>query len=270
MIYIYTEDSSSGFDFVKTIVRRVFKVSENKCKIFSLGGCDNLTKVCRGIKSAYKEGKVTLQDTFVFYIDNYLELASKFMYLYRLANLGLQLYISDYFCFESVFYSYNFKGVIGNTMLNTVMYNEFGNILLNGDIDGWLSFKQKYNSIPAVSQSKTLEAAANAIFVYYFDKLPCILINKTAYGVTLDDALQSAKPKSPKAKCLSKLYYNNGCNRYNVYYCKNKKGCGLCTQVQRSRGTTANLRDLYYNSVLNKPLLHIGHSSNKTLAELWR
>ena len=240
MIYIFVEDSTSGFDFISAIISRGL-VPNKPYKLVSIQGCGNIHNVCYNILKGVSA--VTHNDVFVFYIDNYTTNSIGLTCLMDLVAYGYSVFVVDYYCFESVLYSYNFEGnVVGDEKFKGA-YDAM-KLMLQGKYCLWYDFKNRFSELLGLKYNSTIEQAANLVFVRYYNRLGCILVNKSSYGYCLDDAA--------RLKTIGKMYYNSGCRLFNRAYCESMYKHGFCKRVRRARN---NLLKLYKYSVLSKPLV---------------
>lgn len=94
----------------------------------------------------------------------------------------------------------------------------------------------------------TPEQFATLLLSKYYSCIPCVLVNKNNYGLSLDASLIE--------KRQYKAYYNNLCNTNSLSkYCEAKCRGGYCSIRKKSRGTSANLRDFYYNTSLSSAFI---------------
>lgn len=268
MVHIYTEDTTSGPDFIGTIIRRVFHTVK-PYKIHLLDGATNCNVFLRNLScDNYCTG-----DILILYFDTstvnqkYLQDAVK-----RLQRKEVSVYIQSFYCFESVFYSYNlFHDGVLNFGKYHEMFEDFAKCL-EAQYD-FNTFKHKYVQILTQVDltNVTLESAANIVFSICTYNMPCVHVSKKGY-TTLDACLQKRLPL--------KAFYNNCCNTFKAYsvtkptvtYCTNKQKQNYCSIQSKHRGCTGNLRHFYENTVLSATFFCVQGAqlvrTNKTLMSL--
>lgn len=271
MIYIYTEDSTSGFDFIATIIKRVIQPKTAYC-IESLYGAPNCNKFLLNLNAAdYTKGDILI----LYFDESTVNDANLRQAADRLRSKNIPVYIQGFYCFEDAFYSY--APFINQTISFGSMYNMFMDFrACMQDSNKFRAFKEKYSKIyPHINfMGATLETTANIVFSLCTQKTPCVHVSKIQY-TSLEDTY--------KAHTKTKAYYNNQCNkvfaedamcvRYNKpTYCERMHNCGACMKGTVSRGLNANLRHFYNNTVLSVPLnimlTETMVDSGKTLADL--
>lgn len=110
MLYIYCEDETSGYDFIKTLVRRVWNKTDNVCLIDKLCGAGKCNKFLRDSiegfrinKSIYFDG-----DSIILFFDKAtLDLTYLFAFIEEAEKKGISVYLQSFYCFESAFFTYN-------------------------------------------------------------------------------------------------------------------------------------------------------------------
>jgi hypothetical protein len=260
MIYIYTEDSTSGYDFIKNIIERVIKPVV-PWRIESLGGCGTCMRFLRGLTTdMYNSG-----DILVLYFDaGTLAINDLLAAAMRLRSRGVRIYLQNFYCFESAFFTYSafLKHEICFGKYQQ-MYEDFRCCLLKGS--NFELFKKKYAQFNF--DKLTLEKCANAVFSICSNACKCVHVSKSdSYDTkTLRNCLD--------AESFDKFYYNNGCSKQCAYdkrllrmtkdkskiktRCKLAKNYGFCHIDSVHKGTTANLRRFYYESALSTKFLEV-------------
>lgn len=120
----------------------------------------------------------------------------------------------------------------------------------------WVETWFNFNLLKQISglYTNTIEQFADLLFSKYFEMLPCCRVSKNKY-VSLDISLQN--------KIFNKAFYNNMCKNLSFnnlhdkfdYMCyKKSKVQKFCRGCKNAKGTSANLRDFYENTVLSDKL----------------
>lgn len=283
LVYIYCEDTTSGYDFIKTLVRRVWKKDTATCIIKSLSGSNNCNSLLNSIYTdmlnnitEYNSG-----DVIIFYFDiSTLNVNSFFAVSKEGKKKGVNIYLQSFFCFETAFFTYTefIKNQSCYFGINAKLYNDYRNCL-NGSLELEL-FKQKYKAILDLG-NLSLEESANSIFSFITNTMPCIKVNKHSYNI-LD--FQLNKYINGQEKDIDLFYYNNLCNKLSVQdracnkfpnyipYCQKQQNGKRCLVTRKTRGYTRNLLNFYENSCLSEPFYTYKKDklilSNKTLKSL--
>lgn len=273
MVYIYTEDTTSGFDFIKTIIERVIK-PKKYYNIQTLHGAHNCNLFIKNLcvsTTSYKNG-----DILIFYFDlSTLDDAALRVAVQKLNSIGVKVYFQSFYCFESAFFSYSaFRD-------GTFVFGKKQQLFLDfvGCLEkqyDFIKFKEKYSKIYPnfITENATLESMVTIVFSLCTRDIRCLFVSKIKYK-TLAECLSTQKRE--------KAYYNNQCNKLNpddliciqhknLSYCARMQHSGICHKKGISRGLSANLHDLYKHSVLSNSFSCIQGNyivdSGKTLKEL--
>jgi hypothetical protein len=271
MVYILTEDSTSGYDFIKTTIERVIKPTV-PWTISHLNGCKECNKFLRNLQdiSRYRVGDVLL----LYFDSNTVDLTDFKRYSSALKKIGVRVYLQSYFCFESVLFSYSpfFNGTFNFGKYQPIL-NDFRKCLQSESKNQLSSFKQKY---AALSLHSSLEECANAVFSLCTYTYPCVHVTKSGkYSANnLDTCL--------KRNTFNKYYYNNKCNNHcfedrnsmGVSKCNQLHKRGFCKDLTKHRKDSAILRKMYNETVLCDPFKIIDNGelifSKETLFSLLR
>lgn len=244
-LYIFTEDETSGYDFIKHIIQKVNPTLQYI--IDTARGCKYLLKLLNNYSTIFKPN-----DIIVLYFDySTLNVSELDAWYYNHSNLTV--YLQGFYCFESVFFTYvRFLTGEINMGVNQKMFKDFAMVLkYNKNSELLTGFKNNYN----IQYVGTLEQYANYIFNRCTQKyMPCINVNKHNY-IDLDTSLQDNET-------YFKYFYLNKCDCNNMLdykklqhnklsYCMEKHKLNLCVYTKHG----INLVDFYYNSILRSPFL---------------
>lgn len=285
MVYVYTEDSTSGYDFIQNIIQRVIK-PKTKYVMHSLRGAPNCNKFLKLISEDVfdsedaRDSDKTFVDEFIYnyakgdililYFDmSTLDYASLCTAVTQLHRRGVEAFVQSFYCFEESFFSYVvFRTGRVNFGKMHKMYLDFAKCLVSkGNFD---VFKRKYAQVLMQTDltNATLETTANSVFSMCTYKIPCVHVTKYKYKSLLD---------CYTANLLDKAFYNNSCNTARLNktyrcYCNNKHACSFCNISEKHRGNAANLRHFYKNTVLSNTFCCVVNGqivrTDKTLDDL--
>ena len=268
MIYVLCEDSTSGYDFVKTIIERVIKPKVGY-EVLTLGGCRNVNNLLASWSNCNLDinysinGKIVFRqlnrgDKVILYADRGT-LSTGFLSSVAcvFAEFGLELYLQPYYCFEAVLFSYKKFGTVykGNTKLHNA-FMEVRTMFNDGRFD-----LIKLSKLCNVKYRGTVEQFADLLFSTYFKTLSCCCVSKKGY-VPLDVACKQGS--------FAKGFYNNLCknvtempkgtqNTFDDKCYTMSKRLNLCKGYRRTTGNTANLRDFYNNTYLSDNLYKLDY-----------
>lgn len=290
MVYILCEDTTSGYDFTKTIIKRVIK-PKRRYTVLALGGCRNVNKLIDSwadekfiISFVVNETKIFCKlrkgDEIVLLVDrpttNVVQLS---IAVEKLKNRGIKISIQAYYCFESALFSYDKfgKDYQGDVRLQDA-FLEMQGMFKNERFD-----IAKLRRLSGISNTTgSLEQFANILFSRYFKKLSCCRVVKNMHYESLNYALEKRK--------FTKGFYNNLCEDIVLETADEKKGkdsftlsCSAARQDKFCRRANFekfdNLSDFYYNTVLSGKLQSVQldivknivvYSDYKTLDEILR